>query len=76
MITVMCSSEKPRLTLLVSSVGRIEVVADASFVGIVRSSSTGVSSFRVEGAVEGPVVRAIWMAPQKHFALLESQHGR
>jgi hypothetical protein len=38
MITVLCSSEKSRLAFLVYSTGRMVVVEDASFVGIVRSS--------------------------------------
>jgi hypothetical protein len=63
MITVLRSSEKPRLTLLVSSVGRIVVTVDALFVGIVRSSRVGVLSFVVEGAIEVLVARAVWMPP-------------
>jgi hypothetical protein len=68
MIAVLRSSEKPMLTLLVSSVGIIEVAADALFMVIVRSSSAGVSSFHAKGAIECPAVRAVWMAPRKHFA--------
>jgi hypothetical protein len=63
MIAVLCSSKKPRLTVLVSSVGRREVAAGASFVGIVRSSPAGVSLFCTKGAIEGLAVRAIWRAP-------------
>jgi hypothetical protein len=68
-IAVLHSSEKPRLTLLVSLVGRIMVVVDASFVGIVRSSPTSVSSFGVEGFIKGPVARAVWMAPESTLQL-------
>jgi hypothetical protein len=68
MIVVLRSSEKLRLTLLVSSVGRIVVAVEASFVGIVRSSPVGVSSFGVVGAIEGLDERAVWMAPRKHSA--------
>jgi hypothetical protein len=63
MTAVLCSSENPRLILFVSSVARIEVVADASFEGIVRPSSAGLSSSRAGSATEGPVLRAVWMAP-------------
>jgi hypothetical protein len=37
-------SENPRLILLVSSVGRVEVVVGTSFEGIVKSSSVGLPS--------------------------------
>jgi hypothetical protein len=65
MITVLRSSEKPRLALLVSSFDRIVVAVDASFVGIVRSSPAGVLSFDVIRAIEGPTARAVWIAPPK-----------
>jgi hypothetical protein len=41
MTAILCSSENPRLILLVSSVGRIEVVDSTSFEGIVKPSSAG-----------------------------------
>jgi hypothetical protein len=63
---VLRSSENPRLILFVSFVGGIEVVADASFEGIVRLSPAVVSSLLARSAIEGPAVRAIWMAPRKH----------
>jgi hypothetical protein len=68
MIIVLRSSEKPRLTLLVFSVGHTVVAVDASFVGIVRSSPVGVLLFGVVGAIKGLVERDIWMAPRKHSA--------
>jgi hypothetical protein len=59
MIAVLHSLENHSLILLVSSVGRIEVVAGASFKGIVKFSSTGLSSACVGRATWGPVVRAV-----------------
>jgi hypothetical protein len=64
MIDVLCSSEKSRLALLVSSVGRMVVAADASFVGIVRSSPYDASSFVAGSAIEGLAVRVVWIAPE------------
>jgi hypothetical protein len=66
MVAMLCSSEKPRLALLVSSVGHIVVVVDASFVGIIRSSHGDASSFIIGSGIEGLAVRAVWIAPQKH----------
>jgi hypothetical protein len=63
---VLCLSENPRLILLVSSVGRIEVTVEALFEGIVRPSSTGLSLTCVGSATEGPAMRAVCMAPRKH----------
>jgi hypothetical protein len=59
MTAVLRSSEKPRLTLLVSSAGRMAVAVDASLVGIVRSSPGDAPVPAVGGAVEGPAVRAV-----------------
>jgi hypothetical protein len=58
-IAVLRSSENPRLILLVSSVGRIEVATGASFEGIVKSSSTGLPSTCAGRATEGSVVRVV-----------------
>jgi hypothetical protein len=66
MTVVLRSSENPRLTLFVSSVSHIEVAVDASFEGILRLSSAGVSSLYAGSTTEGPALRAVWMAPQKH----------
>jgi hypothetical protein len=66
MTAVLRSSENPRLILLVSSVSRIEVVTDASFEGIVKPSSVGLSLTCTGRATEGPPVRAVCIAPQKH----------
>jgi hypothetical protein len=66
MIAVLCSLENPRLILLVSLVGRIEVLVGASFEGIVKSSSTVLSLICAGRATEGPVVRDVRMAPRKH----------
>jgi hypothetical protein len=68
MIVVLHSSEKPRLALLVSSAGRMAVAIDASFMGIMRSSPGDSSSLVIGGATEGPVVRVVWIAHQKHSA--------
>jgi hypothetical protein len=68
MTAVLRSSENPRLIVLVSLVGRIKVMTDASFEGIVRPASVGLSLTCVESATEGPVVRAICKAPRKHLA--------
>jgi hypothetical protein len=57
MMAVLRSSANPRLILLVSSVGRIEVAASASFAGAVRSFS-GLEFACVEGVADGLVVRA------------------
>jgi hypothetical protein len=65
MLVVLRSSDKPRLALLVSSVGRIVVAVDASFVGIV-SFPIGLSSFGTISDIKGPAARAIWIAPRKH----------
>jgi hypothetical protein len=59
MIVVLCSSEKPRLDLLVSSISHKVVVVDASFVGIVRSSLGDASTSIVGGATEGPTMRVV-----------------
>jgi hypothetical protein len=59
MIAVLRSSENSRLILLVSSVGRIEVMVGASFEGIVKSSSTGLPSTCAGRATEGLVVRVV-----------------
>jgi hypothetical protein len=59
MIAVLHSSKNPRLILLVSSVDRIEVVARASFEGIVKSSSTDLLSTCAGRTTEGSVLRAI-----------------
>jgi hypothetical protein len=67
MIIVLRSSKKPRLALLVSLVGHIEVAVDASFLGIVRSSPAGVSSFSAVSAIQGPAVTSVWITPQKHY---------
>jgi hypothetical protein len=67
MMAVLRSSANPRLILLVSSVGRIEVTAWASLVGIVRSSSSLMSAY-TGGAVGVPSVRVAWKAPRKHSA--------
>jgi hypothetical protein len=61
MMAVLRSSMNPRLILLVSSVGRIEVTAWASLVGIVRPSSNLVSASAggscrgssIEGCLDG-----------------------
>jgi hypothetical protein len=58
MIAVLHSLENPRLILLVSSVGRIEVAAGASFEGIVKFSSTGLPSACVGRATRGLTLRA------------------
>jgi hypothetical protein len=68
MIAVLHSSENPRLILLVSSVGRIEVAADASFQGIVKPSFACLSLTYVGRATEGPTVIAVYVAPRKHSA--------
>jgi hypothetical protein len=52
--------------VFVSSIGRIEVATDASFEGIVRSASAGLSLFRAGSATEGPTMRAVWMPPRKN----------
>jgi hypothetical protein len=57
MMVVLRSSANPRLILLVSSVGRIEVTAGASFTGTARSSP-GFEIACVEEVVVGLVVRA------------------
>jgi hypothetical protein len=59
MIAVLHSSENPRLVLLVFSIDRIDVVAGASFEGIVKFSSTSLPSTCVGRATGGSVVRAI-----------------
>jgi hypothetical protein len=59
MIAVLRSLENPSLILLVSSVGCIEVTVGASFEGIVKFSSTGLSSACVGRATGGPTVRAV-----------------
>jgi hypothetical protein len=59
MVTVLRSSEKTRLSLLVSLVGRIVVAVDALFVGIVRSSPIDVSSFGTGSDIEGPTARVV-----------------
>jgi hypothetical protein len=56
------------LILLVSSVGRIEVVTNASFEGIVRPSSAVLSLTYAGSAIEGSAMRAVCMAPWKHSA--------
>jgi hypothetical protein len=66
-MAVLHSSANPRLILLVSSVGRIEVAVCASFAGTVRSSS-GLEFACTEEIADGLVVRAAWMATQKHSA--------
>jgi hypothetical protein len=53
-MAVLRSSANPRLILFVSLVGRIEVTACASFVGIVRSSSG--FEFACTGEVVGDLV--------------------
>ena len=57
MMAVLRSSANPRLILFVSSVGRIEVTAWASFAGTARSSS-GFEFAYAEEVVDGLVVRA------------------
>jgi hypothetical protein len=57
MMAVLRSSANPRLILLVSSVGRIEVAAWASFAGAVKSSS-GLEFAYAEEVAGGLVVRA------------------
>jgi hypothetical protein len=64
-MAVLRSSANPRLILLVSSVSRIEAAACASFAGTARSSS-GLEFACTEEVVDGLVVRAAWMATQKH----------
>jgi hypothetical protein len=59
MTAVLRSSENLRLILLVSSVGYIEVTIGASFEGIVKSSSAGLSLTYTGRATEGPIVRAV-----------------
>jgi hypothetical protein len=59
MAAVLHSSMNPRLILLVSSVGRIEVMARASFEGIVKSSSTDLPSTCAGRTTEGLEVRAV-----------------
>jgi hypothetical protein len=66
MTAVLCSSENPRLIVLVSLVGRIEVAISASFEGIVKPSSVGLSLIYARIATEGPAVRAVYMAARKH----------
>jgi hypothetical protein len=66
MTVVLRSSENPRLILLVSSVGCIEVAVGASFEGIVKPSSVGLSLICAGRATNGPTVRAVCMAPRKH----------
>jgi hypothetical protein len=66
-MAVLRSSANPRLILLVSLVGRIEVAACASFAGTVRSFS-GLEFACTEEVADGLVVRAAWMATQKHSA--------
>jgi hypothetical protein len=67
-MAVLRSSANPRLILLVSSVGRIEVAAWALFASTARSSS-GLEFVGVEETADGLVVRAAWMATQKHSAV-------
>jgi hypothetical protein len=54
-------AEKLRLAFLVSSSGRMLVVADGWFAGIVRSSPDDVPAFVVGycGATEGPALMAV-----------------
>ena len=61
MTAILCSSVKPRLAFLVSSIGHMAMVGAASVVRIMRSSSTGVSVLAsgLHDASEGPAVRAI-----------------
>jgi hypothetical protein len=66
-MAVLRTSANPRLILLVSSVGRIEVAVCASFAGTVRSSS-GLEFAYTKEIVDGLVVRAAWMATRKHSA--------
>jgi hypothetical protein len=57
MMAVLRSLANPRLILFVSSVGRIEVTASASFAGITKSSSC-FEFASAEEVVGGLVVRA------------------
>ena len=57
MVAVLRSSANLRLILLVSSVGRIEVTASASFAGTARSYS-GFEFACAEEVADGLVVRA------------------
>jgi hypothetical protein len=75
-IIVLRSLEKPRLALLVSSIGHIVVAVDASFVGIVRSSHGDASSFVAGSAIEGPGVRVVWIAHKSTPPLPRSRPGR
>jgi hypothetical protein len=59
MIVVLRSSENSRLILLVSSIGRIEVTAGASFEGIMKFSSTSLISTHTGRAIEGLTVRVV-----------------
>jgi hypothetical protein len=59
MTVVLRSSENPRLILLVSSVGRIEVAVGASFEGIVKTSSTGLPLTCTGRVIEASTVRAV-----------------
>jgi hypothetical protein len=59
MIAVLRSSENPRLILSVSSIGLIEVMAGASFEGIVKFSSTSLPSTCAGRATGGPTVRVV-----------------
>jgi hypothetical protein len=63
-IAILNLSEKPRLAFLVSSTGRMVLLVDASFAGIVRSSLGDSLALVVGGATEGPVVRVVLMASQ------------
>jgi hypothetical protein len=59
MTAVLRSSENLNLILLVSSVGRIEVMVGASFEGIVKSSSVVLPLTCAGRAIEGPIMRAV-----------------
>jgi hypothetical protein len=59
MIALLRSSENHILILLVSSVGRIEVAAEASFEGIMKFSSSNLPSACTRRATGGPAVRAV-----------------
>jgi hypothetical protein len=59
MIVALRSSKNLRLILLVSSISRIEVTVEASFEGIVKSSSTGLPLTCARRVTEGPTVRAV-----------------
>jgi hypothetical protein len=71
MTAVLRSSENPRLILLVSLVDHIEVAVGASFEGIVKTSSTSLSSICAGRATKGPVVRAVYMTPGS----IQRRHG-